>query len=318
MSNKILLIVLIITILISGCARKQENNPSAYMDQFISGAISPDSLRMEESFAAPESAAKSASVDLQANAVQERLIVRTGVLSIQVLDAKQTIDAIAALAVQYGGFVVSSTTYNQGSYYVDDATNLPLLSGDVVIRVNVENFDDAIKAIEEMTPDITKNVSNKTITGEDITSDYVDSNAKLVALEETRDKLNEILSTAKTAEETLLIYREITDVNSQIEVLKGQIKYMKDSAVLSSISIHIDTIRPTGITVKPWSLGTVISNAVQDLLDSAQNLGEFLIYFVISVLPFLLLFGIPLYLLFRWVIRKIARGIRNMNEPKRE
>ncbi|NMA12778.1 MAG: DUF4349 domain-containing protein [Chloroflexi bacterium] len=318
MTKKILLIVLIITILISGCARKQENAPSAYMDQFISGGILPDSLRMEESFAAPESAAKSASVDVQTNAVQERLIVRTGVLSIQVLDAKQTIDAIAALAVQYGGFVVSSTTYNQGSYYVDDATNLPLLSGDVVIRVNVENFDSAIKAIEEMTPDITKNVLNKTITGEDITSDYVDSNAKLVALEETRDKLNEILSTAKTAEETLLIYREITDVNSQIEVLKGQIKYMKDSAVLSSISIHIDTIRPTGITVKPWSLGTVISNAVQDLLDSAQNLGEFLIYFVISVLPFLLLFGIPLYLLFRWIIRKIARGIRNMNEPKRE
>jgi uncharacterized lipoprotein NlpE involved in copper resistance len=318
MTKKILLIVLIITMLISGCARKQENTPSAYMDQFISGGILPDSLRMEESFAAPESAAKSASVDVQTNAVQERLIVRTGVLSIQVLDAKQTIDAIAALAVQYGGFVVSSTTYNQGSYYVDDATNLPLLSGDVVIRVNVENFDSAIKAIEEMTPDITKNVSNKTITGEDITSDYVDSNAKLVALEETRDKLNEILSTAKTAEETLLIYREITDVNSQIEVLKGQIKYMKDSAVLSSISIHIDTIRPTGITVKPWSLGTVISNAVQDLLDSAQNLGEFLIYFVISVLPFLLLFGIPLYLLFRWIIRKIARGIRNMNEPKRE
>ena len=264
MTKKILLIVLIITILISGCARKQENAPSAYMDQFISGGILPDSLRMEESFAAPESAAKSASVDMQTNAVQERLIVRTGVLSIQVLDAKQTIDAIAALAVQYGGFVVSSTTYNKGSYYVDDATNLPLLSGDVVIRVNVENFDSAIKAIEEMTPDITKNVSNKTITGEDITSDYVDSNAKLVALEETRDKLNEILSTAKTAEETLLIYREITDVNSQIEVLKGQIKYMKDSAVLSSISIHIDTIRPTGITVKPWSLGTVISNAVQD------------------------------------------------------
>lgn len=310
MTKKILLIALIITLLISGCAKNQEKTSDLYMDQSTSSAVVPNALQAEEYRAAPESVSKSASADVQTNPVQERLIVRTGVLSIQVLDTKQAIDAIAALAVQYGGFVVSSTTYNQGSYYADDATNLALLSGDVVIRVNVENFDAAIQAIEEMTPDVTKNVSSKTITGEDITSDYVDSNAKLAALEETRTKLNEILSTAKTAEETLLIYREITDVNSQIEVLKGQIKYMKDSAVLSSISIHIDTIRPTGITVKPWSLVEIVSDAVQNLLESGQKLGEFLIYFIISVLPFLLLIGIPLYLLFRWIIRKIARGIR--------
>lgn len=314
MTKKILLIALIITLLISGCAKNQEKTSDLYMDQSTSSAVVPNALQAEEYRAAPESVSKSASADVQTNPVQERLIVRTGVLSIQVLDTKQAIDAIAALAVQYGGFVVSSTTYNQGSYYADDATNLALLSGDVVIRVNVENFDAAIQAIEEMTPDVTKNVSAKTITGEDITSDYVDSNAKLAALEETRDKLNEILSTAKTAEETLLIYREITDVNSQIEVLKGQIKYMQDSAVLSSISIHIDTIRPTGITVKPWSLGEIVSDAVQNLLESGQKLGEFLIYFIISVLPFLLLFGIPLYLLFRWLIRKIARGIRTWKQ----
>lgn len=318
MTKKILLIALTITLLISGCAKYQEKTSDFYMDQSFSNANVQNAFRAEEYRAVPESVSKLASADVQTNPVQERLIVRTGVLSIQVLDTKQTIDAIAALAVQYGGFIVSSTTYNQGSYYVDDATNLPLLSGDVVIRVNVENFDAAIQAIEEMTPDVTKNVSSKTITGEDITSDYVDSNAKLAALEETRDKLNEILSTAKTAEETLLIYREITDVNSQIEVLKGQIKYMKDSAVLSSISIHIDTIRPTGITVKPWSLVEIVSDAVQNLLESGQKLGEFLIYFIISVLPFLLLFGIPLYLLFRWLIRKIARGIHNMNAPKHE
>lgn len=314
MTKKILLIALIITLLISGCAKNQEKTSDFYMDQSLSSARMPNALQAEEYMAVSESVSKLASADVQTNPVQERLIVRTGDLSIQVLDTKQTIDAIAALAVQYGGFVVSSTTYNQGSYYVDDATNLPLLSGDVVIRVNVENFDAAIQAIEEMTPDVTKNVSSKTITGEDITSDYVDTNAKLTALEETRDKLNEILSTAKTAEETLLIYREITDVNSQIEVLKGQIKYMKDSAVLSSISIHIDTIRPTGITVKPWSLGEIVTDAVQDLLESGQNLGEFLIYFIISVLPFLLLFGIPLYLLFRWIIRKIVRKIRTWKQ----
>ena len=317
MTKKILLTILIIAVFISGCAKKQNIDSTSYMDQIV-GRIKPNALMAEEYRAAPESTSKSVSVDAQTSSTQERLIVRNGVLSIQVLDTKQTIDAISTLAVQYGGFVVSSTTYNQGSYYLEDETSQPLLSGDIVIRVNVENFDAAIQAIEEMTPDMTKNVSQKTITGEDITSDYVDSNAKLAALEETRDKLNEILGTAKTAEETLLIYREITDVNSQIEVLKGQIKYMKDSALLSSISIHLDTIRPTGISVKPWSLGETVSKAVQDLLDSLQGLGEFLIYFVISILPFLLLFGIPLFLLIRWIIRKIARGIRSMNSSKHE
>lgn len=317
MIKKIALILLIFTLAISGCARKSEAPASWDQDSYMTTALEPESAAPLDREASGLSYSKSASFEAAEPQTQERLIVRNAQLSIQVLDAKQAIDAISAFAVQFGGFVVSSTTYNRDYYLIDDVRQ-PLLSGDIVIRVNVSDFETAIRMIEELTPDVTKNVSNKTITGKDITSDYVDSNSRLAALEVTRDKLNEILDTAKTAEETLLIYREITDVDSQIEVLKGQIKYMKDSAVLSSISIHLETIRPSGITVKPWTLGETVTDALQNLLETGRDLVDILIYFVISVLPFLLLFGIPLFLILRWLIRKIAKAIRAMNAPQKD
>jgi len=172
--------------------------------------------------------------------------------------------------------------------------------------------------IENLTPNSEKNVLSKVISGNDITSDYIDTKSRLTSLENTRTKLNEIMATATTAEETLAVYKEIADIESQIEVLKGQIKYMEESAALSSVTVKIHPIQPEKtIEVKEWSISEILKGAVQDLIDSAQDFGEWLIYFVISVLPFLIIIFVPIYFIVRACSRRRERNKQKKADSKK-
>ncbi len=100
------------------------------------------------------------------------------------MDTNQAIAEMGRIAVQFGGFLVSSNTYqriNSYSYAPDPADSMPY--GEAVIRVKAENFDQAIALIEQLTPDTKKYVTSKVISGEDITSDFVDTSARLTSLE---------------------------------------------------------------------------------------------------------------------------------------
>jgi hypothetical protein len=102
-------------------------------------------------------------------------------------------------------------------------------------------------------------------------------------------------------------------VQSEIEVLKGQIKYYEESAALSSISVRLIAEEGTQpIEIGPWTPQGAAKDAVEDLIRFIQNFAEFLIYFVISVIPSLILIAIPLYLIFLGG-RAIFRRTRKAN-----
>ena len=320
MKNKKYLIIFLILLLVSGCSSlssKPEEKSYADMEQVpysmnrSADSAMPGAMMLSESFTGSENPSAS-SAGYQNAGNMERLIVRTGRLTIEVLDTKQALESISKIAEQLGGFVVQSNTW-QETYY--QSNTLPY--GSITIRVAAENFDQAIEAIQANAPDLEKNVVSKVISGDDITSDYIDSTSRLSSLEATRTKLYEIMDTAATAEETLTVYKEISDIESQIEVLKGQIKYMEESAALSSISVEVHPIVPAKeIEVKEWSFTNIFNNAVQNLIDGAQDLGEWLINFAVSVLPFLIIIFVPLYFIIRTIVRKTHKSKQNSTQNK--
>ena len=113
-------------------------------------------------------------------------------------------------------------------------------------------------------------------------------------------------------EDVLAIYLQVQSVQTEIEVLKGQIQYYEESAALSAISVRLIAEESTQpIEVGPWSLEGAAKEAIQDLIFFIQNFAEFLIRFVLYTLPALILIGIPLYLLFlagRAVFRRVRKS----------
>lgn len=311
-----ILFVLAFSLLLSGCNhsnKKSYTNEGSgqqyydfddYYDVAEEMEMPMAAYAMEESGVYESKSASSSNSN--ADIPQQRMIQKSASINVQVMDPEQAAQSIIELTEKNGGFVVSSSSSQE--YYSGD---IYLPRADLSIRVPSETLLETLDFIENLTTDKSKYVSNKRIFGVDITSDYVDTTSRLSSLEKTRDKLYEILDTAENAEEALEVYSSIADVETDIEVYKGQIKYMEESVSFSSIEIRITSVRPAPIhTVQKWNPGDVAKDAFESLLDAGKSVIEFLIYFIIVVIPILILIAIPIVLIIL-LIKKLIRSKRN-------
>lgn len=221
---------------------------------------------------------------------QERMVIENADLAIVVRDPKARMAEINQLANEMGGFVVSSNLYQS---FTNMGTEVPEAS--IVIRVPSERLDEALDRIKDGAVEV--DYENRS--GQDVTNIYVDLQSQLKAKQAAEEQLLKILEKAETAEDVLAIYLQLESIQTQIEQLKGQIKYYEESAALSSISVRLIAEAGTQpIQIGPWTPAGAAKDAVEDLIRFVQNFAEFLIYFVISVIPTLILIAIPLYLVF--------------------
>ena len=209
----------------------------------------------------------------------ERIVIKNADLVIVVSDVEGRMKDIQVMAEQMGGFVVSSNLYQS---YTNDYVEVP--EAQVVIRVPSEKLEEALEQIKKETVE----VQNETVSGQDVTAEYVDLKSRLKNLEAAEAQLNEILKTATETEDVVNIFNQLVYYREQIEMVKGQIKYYDEAAALSAISVRIiaeETIQP--LVIGKWEPKGVALEAVQDLIDFLKGFTEFVIRFVIYILPVL-------------------------------
>jgi Domain of unknown function (DUF4349) len=252
----------------------------------------PSAPVMEMPAAEPPMAASDRSLSNTAPLVDvERKIIKDANLSVVVKDPIQSMDEITTLAEQSGGYVVSSNIY-QSSY---GPNNITVPEGNISIRIPAEKLNDILEQIKNSAVE----VQSENVSGQDVTDQYVDLQSRLTAKQATEKKLLEFLDQAENTEDTLAVYTQLQQVQSDIEVLKGQIKYIDQSAALSSVSVTLIAEAGTQpIEIGGWKLQGTANNAVQDLISFTQGFIRFLTRFVLYNLPSLILIAIPLYLIF--------------------
>jgi hypothetical protein len=232
----------------------------------------------------------------------ERLVIENADLAIVVKDPTAKMKEVSDLAREFGGFVVSSNLYQS---YTAVGKEVP--EATIVIRVPAARLDEALARIKADAVDI----QSENRSGQDVTNQYVDLQAQLTAKQAAEKKLLEIMDQAVKAEDVLAVYMQVQNVQTEIEQLKGQIKYLQESAALSAISVRL--IAEAGnqpIEVGPWKPQGAAKQAIQDLINFFQRFVEFLIRFGLYTLPALILIAIPLFLFYlagRAVYRRVRR-----------
>jgi hypothetical protein len=296
MKRLIFISIVVIALLLSACGAAATESPfgnrgfdepasappaePSAADSFAPGVGGGADLAYEESAAAFNTAAQ-----------QDRLVIQNVDMRIVVPDPKIRMEEIGDLAVEMGGYVVASNLY-QSQY---GPNNIEVPGANMTVRIPSERLDEALEKIKEGAVKI--EYENRS--GEDVTNQYVDLESRLSAKRAAEKKLLEILEQAETTEDTLAVYSQLQQIQSEIEVLVGQMNYYRESAALSAVSIQLiaeETVQP--IEIGGWKLQGTANDAVQDLIRFVQNFTQFLIRFVIFNLPVLILIAIPLYLAF--------------------
>ena len=162
---------------------------------------------------------------------QNRVIVHTAKLNLVVEDVAQSADRIRDVALDLGGWLVSSDRESRHS-------------ASVAVRVPAQSLNDALDMIEAAAQDVLE----RDVSSEDVTDRYVDAQSRLAGLRATETRLREFLDLAANVEEALLVQEQLAAVQLQIEEMQGRINYYDQVSAFSLIEARL-TLAPLPISV---------------------------------------------------------------------
>jgi hypothetical protein len=233
----------------------------------------------------------------------ERLIIRTGNISLVVEDTratKATIEQMVSRLAAEGAYIVSSEEYGG-----DDEKSQPRIS--MSIRVPSGQFDPVMDRLAELAVQVT----NRSESASDITEEYVDLDSRVESLEAARDRLLEIMEDARTTKDLLEAEQQLTYRESEIESLKGRMQYLEQSARLSNIWIDIQPYILSQPVSDKWRPAETLRRAVKALANGLRDFADFAIFLGVAVLPWLLAVALVVYVVYRLVRRRARKRARD-------
>ena len=216
-------------------------------------------------------------------------IRKSGTVNLIVDDLDKANENISDILDGYNGSIISSNESGQG--------NSKSIS--VTIKVPVEYFEDVYEEVQ----DVGTEVEYASYYTDDVTMEYTDLESRLRNLQVAENQLIKILETAETVEDTLAVYNQLTNTRSQIEVIKGQLKYLDSQVDYSYLTVNL-SLSDVGKDVKDekWEPFGVFKNAISSLVD----FGIFIVNGLIWVFVFLPVVLIPIFIIIA-VVKKKAK-----------
>lgn len=210
----------------------------------------------------------------------EQRIIKTGFLDMVVENVSETATRVSALASGKSGFVQDSSVSER-----EDGTHF----GQITVRVPVTEFE---KTVAEMKTYATV-VKTESVTGQDVTEQFTDLQARLRNAEAQEAELLEILKKAEDVEDILAVQQYLFQVRAEIESLQGQIKYFENLTAYSTITAYLAEEPTLRVPTKEFRPLDIIKEAGQLLVAAAQQIATGLIYLIIIGAPIaLVIWGI--------------------------
>jgi hypothetical protein len=138
----------------------------------------------------------------------------------------EVVDEARSIAAGFGGFVVSSTA-SQG-------TEQRLVRGTLVLRIPARSYAEAMKSLAAL-----GRVQSRNETGQDVSQEYVDLQARVRQLQAVEAQLLELLDRANTVGAALAVQQQLSHVQLDLEEARGRIQYLDDRVAFATISLAI-------------------------------------------------------------------------------
>ncbi len=153
---------------------------------------------------------------------QNRIIVRTVNLELEVDDVAGSIEEIAQGAQRDGGWVVST---DRSSKHI----------GFIAVRVPAAKLDDTLDWMRAVGVDVLSEASTST----DVTDEYYDLRSRVESMQATEEALIRLLDRAEKVEDALEVQRELARLQVEIEAHLGRIKLLEETAAFSLVNVTL-------------------------------------------------------------------------------
>ncbi len=275
----------IMMLALAGCSGpKEEDNSVAYME--VAPSPVQDQSKATESVVEIPSEEKEDMEVPPSGVVTEKKFIKTGRIEFETDDADATRKNIMA-SVKASNAYVSRDEENRSGNAV---------SYTIVVHVPAARFDTFLNSATKGVTDFRE----KSISSEDVTAQYVDTESRLKTKKEIENRYRALLTKANTVKDILEIERELGEIRTDIEATEAQFRQLKGDIKYSTL--HIVFYKPVD-TSHPFL--TEMGNAFGQGLE---NLRAFAVVLV-AVWPFALL-AIGIMLTLAWWKKKRKRALK--------
>jgi len=141
---------------------------------------------------------------------------------------QRVLTRLTDLATAEGGFVASTQTQSG-----DGASNAPS-SGDITLQVPQASFGPVVAQAQTF-----GKVTALTTKGTDVTGQYVDLQARIAALEASRDQYLAIMSRATSISDVLAVQAQLDQLQTQIEQLQGRLQVLDSQTTYGTLVVSV-------------------------------------------------------------------------------
>lgn len=299
-NNFLLIFILLAMVILNvGCGKKSSTGNTSISQSSTQSKITKDNggadLNMnntadKSSQGQPEEKAKTTIT------TDERKIIKNADIQLETLEFDKTNSSILSKTEQVSGYVESS---NITGTSITNGNTISNRNSRFVLRIPKNNFDKFINDLGSI-----GNITSKTVSGSDVTSQYFDTEAHLKSLQVEEDRLLELLKKTGDLKDIIEVEKELTNVRYQIENLTGTLKKWDNLVDYCTINLMVSEVQKiNAATAKPVTLGEKISYTFKLSVKSLSTMIKGVILAVTAVIPYLIII-IPVLLIVRYVLKK--------------
>jgi hypothetical protein len=220
-------------------------------------------------------------------------IIRNGSLTLRVDDAAKRLEEARMITEQQGGFIASANLSDRAG----------VKTAYVTLRVPTDKY----RAVADALKKLASTVFDESESGQDVTDQYVDLEARLKAAKAEEAQYMEILKSARSIEDTLNVTARLGDVRTRIEQMEGQMRNLDDRTSYATLTVTMTEEARVEAPTRVWKPGETFKEAVRALVESLQGLADaliaFVVFFIGLVLPIILVLGAMVWIT-RWIWRR--------------
>ena len=272
------LLALAAAALLAGCGSAAEKRYAVGGAGSHAGAADQTEAQSPESQAIPgtpggSGASGTASTDLStiASSQADRFLIRNATVTVESKDVIKSSRELISSVVAARGYVAELH---------ESLDNLGSRSVEVKVRVPAQAFDQSMSGLESL-----GKILEKAVTAEDVTEEFVDSQARLRNLNKEEARLIDILGRTGRLSDTLQVEQELSRVRGETEQIEGRLRYLSHRVDFSTIDVTFqETAHPLTTTPpESYSSGKIASDAVRSLVGFLQNLWTVVLWILVWI-----------------------------------
>jgi hypothetical protein len=265
---------------VAGAAVDYNDGRKALTSSADMSEAAPEATAAPASLARDQGLAQDGAIaDNPAQAANGRKIIYAGYITEETREFDKCMASVDALLAKYGGYVQSSQVSGVPEGSGDTMGRTALIS----LRLPIDKYGTAMTELLGMGNLLSKNENT-----EDVSREYVDTDARNKTLTAQRDRYMALLDKADSTESIIALQNEITNLTVQIEQNTAQLRFWDDQVSYSTITVELhELVIPKSVEPSNPDLNARASGAFYKTLNAMKKgLEEFAVWFV-GFLPWL-------------------------------